>query len=102
MLDGTTNLLRLLKDPSLQATKGYFASECVDGDGLHTFDVTIPARGDVIKQVANLSSDQVACAIAVVETGQIDWSAMTGKERSLILRKWFDLMIKNADDLATF
>jgi len=49
-----------------------------------------------------LSRDQAACAIAAAETAQIDCSAMTGKESSVILRKWFDLMIKNADDLATF
>ena len=72
------------------------------GDGLHTFDVTNPAYDDIVTQVANLSRDQAACAIAAAETAQIDCSAMTGKESSVILRKWFDLMIKNADDLATF
>ena len=101
ILDGTTNLIRLLKDPSLLATKGYLAGEWVDGDGLQTFDVINPARGDIIAQVANLSRDQAAYAIAAAETAQKDWSAMTGKERSVILRKWFDLIIKNADDLAT-
>jgi succinate-semialdehyde dehydrogenase/glutarate-semialdehyde dehydrogenase len=101
MLDETTNLLNLLKDPSLLATQGYLAGEWVDGDGSQTFEVINPARGDVIANVADLSRDQAAQAIAAAETSQKDWAAMTGKERSVILRNWFNLMIENADDLAT-
>jgi succinate-semialdehyde dehydrogenase/glutarate-semialdehyde dehydrogenase len=101
MLDETTNLLNLLKDPSLLATQGYLAGEWVDGDGSQTFEVINPARGDVIANVADLSRDQAAQAIAAAETAQKDWAAMTGKERSVILRNWFNLMIENADDLAT-
>ena len=74
----------------------------VDLDGLHKFDVTNPACRDIVAQVGSLSRDQGAFAIAAAETGQIDWSAMTRKECSVILRKWLDLMIKNADYLATF
>ena len=101
MLDETTNLLNLLKDPSLLATQGYLAGEWVDGDGSQTIEVINPARGDVIANVADLSRDQAAQAIAAAETAQKDWAAMTGKERSVILRNWFNLMIENADDLAT-
>jgi succinate-semialdehyde dehydrogenase/glutarate-semialdehyde dehydrogenase len=101
MLDETTNLLNLLKDPSLLATQGYLAGEWVDGDRSQTFEVINPARGDVIADVADLSRDQAAQAIAAAETAQKHWAAMTGKERSVILRNWFNLMIENADDLAT-
>ena len=101
MLDETTNLLILLKDPSLVATKGYLAGEWVEGDGSKTFEVVNPARGDVITNVADISRDQAAQAISAAETAQKDWAAITGKERSVILRNWFSLMIENADDLAT-
>ena len=101
MLDQATNLAGLLKDPSLLATKGYLAGDWVDGEDAATFDVTNPARGDVICQVADLSRAQAAQAIAAAEKAQKEWAAMTGKERSIILRRWFDLMMANADDLAT-
>lgn len=94
-----TNLKDLLKDPSLLATQGYLAGEWVDGDDGATFDVTNPARGDVIAKVADLSRAQTARAIAAAEAAQKEWAAKTAKERANILRRWYDLMMKNADDL---
>jgi succinate-semialdehyde dehydrogenase / glutarate-semialdehyde dehydrogenase len=100
MTDAKTDLKSLLKDPSLLETRAYIGGEWVDGeDG--TFDVTNPARGDVIAQVANLSRAQVAGAIAQAEKAQKDWASWTGKERAAVMRKWFDLMMENQDDLGT-
>ncbi len=96
-----TNLKDLLKDPSLLATQGYLAGEWVDGEDGATFDVTNPARGDVIAKVADLSRAQTARAIAAAEAAQKEWAAKTAKERANILRRWYDLMMKNADDLGT-
>ena len=96
-----TNLKDLLKDPSLLATQGYLAGEWVDGDDGATFDVTNPARGDVIAKVADLSRAQTARAIAAAEAAQKEWAAKTAKERANILRRWYDLMMKNTDDLGT-
>ena len=90
----------LLKDPSLLETRAYIGGQWVDGDD-GTFDVTNPARGDVIAQVADLSRAQVAGAIAQAEKAQKDWAAWTGKERAAVMRKWFDLMMENQDDLGT-
>ena len=95
-----TDLKSLLKDPSLLETRAYIGGQWVEGDD-GTFDVTNPARGDVIAEVANLSRAQVAGAIARAEAAQKDWATWTGKERAQVLRKWFDLMMENADDLAT-
>ncbi len=95
-----TNLKSLLKDPSLLETRAYINGAWVAGDD-GTFDVINPARGDVIAQVADLSRAQVAQAIAHAEAAQKDWAARTGKDRAGILRLWFDLMMENADDLAT-
>ncbi|RKF16125.1 NAD-dependent succinate-semialdehyde dehydrogenase [Roseovarius spongiae] len=94
-----TDLKSLLKDPSLLAEASYVNGEWVKGDG--AFEVTNPARGDVIANVADLSRAQVADAIDAAEAAQKDWAKRTGKERAAILRKWFDLMMENQDDLAT-
>ncbi|MGH1457931.1 MAG: NAD-dependent succinate-semialdehyde dehydrogenase [Paracoccaceae bacterium] len=95
-----TDLKSLLKDPSLLADTAYVAGEWTKGDD-GTFEVTNPARGDVIARVADLSRAQVADAIAAAAKAQKDWAAMTGKERAGLMRKWFDLMMENQDDLGT-
>ncbi len=99
MLDQATDLRSLLNDPELLATRAYLAGEWVDGSD--TFDVTNPARGDVIAQVADISREETAQAIAAAHDAQKDWAARTAKERANILRAWFDLMVQHADDLAT-
>jgi len=99
MLDSVTDLRALLKDPSLLATKAYVAGQWIDADDGSTFDVTNPARGDVICSVPDLGRAETARAIAAAETAQKDWAARTGKERAQVLRKWFDLMMANQDDL---
>ncbi|MEP4246469.1 NAD-dependent succinate-semialdehyde dehydrogenase [Tateyamaria sp.] len=98
MLDQPTDLKSLLKDPTLLETRAYVDGEWVDGDD-GTFDVTNPARGDVIAQVADLSRAQVGKAIAAAEKAQKEWATWTGKERAAVMRKWFDLMMANQDDL---
>jgi len=95
----TTDLKSLLKDPTLLAEKAYVNGEWVSGSG--TFEVRNPARGDVIANMADLSRAQVAEAIAGAEAAQKDWARWTGKERAAVLRKWFDLMMENQDDLGT-
>ncbi|OOY26120.1 succinate-semialdehyde dehydrogenase (NADP(+)) [Thioclava sediminum] len=99
MLDDKTDLKSILKDPSLLATKAFVAGEWVDADDGTTFDVTNPARGDVICTVPDLGRAETARAIAAAEEAMKDWAARTGKERAQIMRKWYDLMMENQDDL---
>ena len=101
MLDSVTDLRSLLKDPSLLATKAYVAGEWIDADDGTSFEVTNPARGDVIARVPNLGRAETARAIAAAAKAQKEWAARTGKERAAIMRKWFDLMMANQDDLGT-
>ena len=101
MLNAPTNLPERLKDPELLATRAYLAGEWVDADDGATFEVTNPARRDVIATVADLTRTETARAIAAAETAQKEWAQWTGKERAAVLRRWFDLMVENADDLAT-
>ncbi|KUJ77981.1 NAD-dependent succinate-semialdehyde dehydrogenase [Ruegeria marisrubri] len=98
MLDAPTDLKSLLKNPELLATKAYIGGNWVDGDN-GTFAVTNPARGDVVAEVADVSRAQVAGAIAQAEAAQKEWAKYTGKERAAILRRWYDLMMENAEDL---
>ena len=93
-----TDLKSMLKDPSLLCERAYINGEWVDGDN-GTFEVTNPARGDVIAHVADLSRAQVARAIAAAETAQKEWAKWTGKERAAVLRRFFDLMMENQHDL---
>ena len=99
MLDSVTNLRDLLKDPSLLATKANVAGQWIDADDGTTFPVINPARGDVICQVPNLGRAETARAIAAANTAMKEWAARTGKERAQVMRKWFDLMMANQDDL---
>ena len=98
MLDTVTNLKSLLSDPTLLETRAYIGGAWVDGEN-GTFAVTNPARGDVIADVADLSRAQVAGAIAQAQDAQKEWAKWTGKERANVMRKWFDLMIENQQDL---
>lgn len=88
-----------LKDPSLLETRAYINGAWVLTD--QTFAVTNPATGDVIAHVADLTAADTKDAIDAAYAAKADWAAWTGKERSAVLRKWFDLMVANADDLAT-
>ena len=100
MLDVVTDLPSLLKDPTLLSAKALIAGEWLDADDGSTFAVTNPARGDVICSVPNMSRVETARAIAAAAVAQKEWAARTGKERAQIMRKWFDLMMANQDDLA--
>lgn len=101
MLDTTTDLDRLLQDPSLLATKAYIGGEWSDAEDGGTFDVVNPARGDVIARAADLDRADLARAIDAAYAAQMEWAARTGKDRADILRRWYELMVENADDLAT-
>ncbi len=101
MPETKTDLSALLSDPTLIATKAYVAGQWVDASDGATFAVTNPARGDVICAVADLSRADVAVAIDAAQGAQKEWAARTAKERAVILRRWYDLMMENADDLAT-
>ena len=98
MLD-QTNLSAMLKDPSLLCDKAYVSGAWINADDGATFDVDNPARGDVIATLPDLGIAEVRRAIDAAAAAQKDWAARTGKERAVILRKWFDLMVANADDL---
>ncbi|WBU64508.1 NAD-dependent succinate-semialdehyde dehydrogenase [Paracoccus aerodenitrificans] len=95
----STDLKMTLNDPSLLETRAFVAGEWIEADDGKTFEVINPARGDVIAEVADLSRAEVARAIEAAAEAMKDWKARTAKERAQIMRKWYDLMMENQDDL---
>jgi len=100
MLDHVTDIRSLVKNPDLVCEKAYLAGDWVDADSGKTFAVHNPARGDVIANVADLGRAEIARAIDAAYTAQKVWAARTAKDRAKIMRKWFDLMMENQEDLA--
>ncbi|MCH8684802.1 NAD-dependent succinate-semialdehyde dehydrogenase [Pedomonas mirosovicensis] len=75
----------------------------VDGawvDGTARFEVTNPATGEVLAHVPDLGAEETKQAIDAAHRAFPAWAAKTAKERSQILRRWFDLIISNAESLA--
>ncbi|MFM1817144.1 MAG: Succinate-semialdehyde dehydrogenase GabD [Pseudomonadota bacterium] len=92
------NPLSQLKDPSLLKTAALINGTWVKGSG--TFEVTDPATGLKLADVANLGAADAEAAIAAANAAWPAWKNKTAKERSIIMRKWFDLLIANTEDLA--
>jgi succinate-semialdehyde dehydrogenase/glutarate-semialdehyde dehydrogenase len=92
-----TSPLALLNDPTLLKTDALIAGEWVKGAS--RFDVNDPATGQKLADVANLVRADAAVAIAAANKALAAWRGKTGKERSIVLRKWFDLLIANTEDL---
>jgi succinate-semialdehyde dehydrogenase/glutarate-semialdehyde dehydrogenase len=100
MLDDTTNLKSMLARPELVCAEAFVAGKWVQAASGKTFDVTNPARGDIIAKVPDLSRAEVAEAIAAAEVARKPWAALAAKDRAKVLRRWFDLMMANQEDLA--
>ncbi|MFL6642626.1 MAG: NAD-dependent succinate-semialdehyde dehydrogenase [Paraburkholderia graminis] len=89
-----------LKDPSLLKTTAYIAGEWQGADDGATFDVVNPATGEVIATVPRMGAAETRRAIDSANAAWPAWRASTAKQRAVVLRKWHDLMLENADDLA--
>ena len=89
--------LSLLKDPSLLKTDALINGQWIKG--AHRFDIIDPATGQKLADVANLGPADAELAIAAANAAWPAWRSKTAKERSIILRKWFDLLMANQDDL---
>ena len=96
-MDMKTAPLSLLNDPTLLKTDSLINGQWVAGTS--RFDVNDPATGKKLADVANLGPADAEAAIAAANTAWGPWKAKTGKERSAILRKWFDLLMANQEDL---
>jgi succinate-semialdehyde dehydrogenase/glutarate-semialdehyde dehydrogenase len=89
-----------LKDLSLLRQQCYIDGKWVDADDQKTLAVNNPADGQQIGTVPNMGAAETKRAIDAANAAWPAWRARTAKERSNILRKWFDLMMANQEDLA--
>jgi succinate-semialdehyde dehydrogenase/glutarate-semialdehyde dehydrogenase len=87
-----------LTNKALLKSSAYIDGEWVSGSA--TFDVMNPATGEKVATLPNLGADETRTAIEAAEKAQKLWAAQTAKERSAILRRWFDLIMQNQEDLA--
>lgn len=78
----------------------YIDGAWIDADSGATIDVTNPATGELLGTVPECGAAETRRAIEAAEAAWPAWRAKTAKERSVILRRWFDLMIANTDELA--
>lgn len=88
-----------LKDKSLLKTLCFINGEWVGADAPQ-IDVTDPATGEKIASVPSLGTNETREAVEGASRAQKEWAARPAKERSAVLRRWFDLMMENQDDLA--
>ena len=93
----TTSPLSQLKDPTLLKTDALVNGQWVGGAS--RFAVTDPATSTHLADVANLGAADAEAAIAAANAAWPAWRSKTAKERSIILRKWYDLLMANQDDL---
>ena len=89
-----------LKDPTLFRDACYNDGKWLAADSNQTIDVTNPASGEVLGTIPKMGADETRRAIDAANAAYPAWRAKTAKERASILRKWFDLMMENQEDLA--
>jgi len=88
-----------LTNPSLFRQRAYINGTWLDADSSATIPVTNPANGEVIGSVPDMTAAEAARAIEAARVAMISWRKQTAKQRAVILRRWFDLMMANQDDL---
>ena len=97
-MDMKTSPLTTLNDPTLLKTNALIGGEWVAGAS--RFDVTDPATGAKLVDVANLGAGETEAALRAAQSAWPAWRTRTAKERGAIMLKWFHLLHQHADDLA--
>ncbi|HVW50001.1 MAG TPA: NAD-dependent succinate-semialdehyde dehydrogenase [Trinickia sp.] len=95
-----TDIAALLKDPSLFRRQAFIDDEWCDARDGSTFNVLNPATGSTIGSVPQMGVLETSQAIQAAERAGLSWRKKTARERATVLRKWYELMLQNVDDLA--
>ena len=90
-----------LKDHALLRTRCYINGQWLDADSGRTIAVSNPATGETIGSVPDMGAAEAERAVAAAQAALPAWRALTAKQRSQILRRWFDLMMESQEELAT-
>ena len=88
-----------MKNKALLIQKAYINGEWVDADNKKTFDVINPATDELLAEMPDMGKAETQTAIEAAHKAFPSWKNKTAGERANLLRKWFDLLIANADDL---
>ena len=96
-----TDGVEALSDKTLFRQKCYIDGAWCDADSGATIEVNNPATGEIFGTVPRMGSDETRRAIEAANAAWPAWRALLAKERANILRRWFELMMDNQDDLAT-
>ncbi|MEA5097252.1 MAG: NAD-dependent succinate-semialdehyde dehydrogenase [Burkholderiaceae bacterium] len=89
-----------LSDRSLFVQQGMIGGRWIDALNGNTIEVNNPAAGTCIGHIPNMGATETEMAITAAAKAFPDWSVTSAKERSILLRRWFDLMMQSQDDLA--
>ncbi|MBF0250527.1 MAG: NAD-dependent succinate-semialdehyde dehydrogenase, partial [Alphaproteobacteria bacterium] len=89
-----------LSDAGLLRNRAYVGGAWVDADGGRVLTVTNPATGGVIGTVPDMGRDETARAIQAAADAWPAWRAKTAKQRAVLLRRWFDMVMASQEDLA--
>lgn len=89
-----------LKDATLFRQQAYIDGTWLDADSGQTIQVNNPATGEILGTVPKMGAAETRRAIEAADRALPAWRALTAKERAQILRKWFELIMANQDDLA--
>ena len=94
------NPSRSLQDPRLFRQQCYVGGSWVDADSGEVLPVSNPATGETLGSVPKLSGAEVGRAIVAAKEALAAWRTRTAKDRSILLRRWFDLILAHQEDLA--
>lgn len=89
----------MLRDATLLREAALIGHNWVEA-GENVIGVKNPSNGSIVGRVPKLGGEAVETAISAARKAQVDWAQRTARERGSILRRWYDLLIENADDLA--
>ena len=88
-----------LQDPDLFRQQAYIGGRWCDADSGATLKVNNPATGGILGTVPMMTANETRRAIEAAKAAFIDWRRKPAKERSVLLRRWHDLIMSNVDDL---
>lgn len=89
-----------ISDKKLLKSQAYINGEWLDSDDGNTFTVDNPANGELLAEVASCGTDETRRAIEAADAAMLGWRKRPAKERSDLLRKWFELIMDAQEDLA--
>jgi succinate-semialdehyde dehydrogenase/glutarate-semialdehyde dehydrogenase len=88
-----------LQDQDLFRRQAYIGGRWCDADSGATLEVNNPATGEVLGTVPMMGANETRRAIEAAKDAFVDWGRKPAKERSILLRRWHDLIMANVEDL---